>query len=70
MMLDSDVELLSVKVTSESVLTTPTQETIDERTRGVGGVAVQRRERAESATESPVTSTVTTGGGGASGGKT
>ena len=37
-------------------------------TSGIGGVAVQRREREEPATESPDTLMVTTGGGGTVGG--
>ena len=44
------------------------QEIVGGVTSGIGGVAVQRREREEPATESPDTLMVTTGGGGTVGG--
>ncbi len=44
------------------------QEIVGRVTSGIGGVAVQRREREEPATESPDTLMVTTGGGGTVGG--
>ena len=67
-MLDSATVKMLVTVTSSSDETTPTHEMVGGVTRGVGGVAVQRREREEPATESPDTLMVTTGGRGAVGG--
>ncbi len=67
MLYSNTVEVL-VTVTSSSGETTPTHDIVGGVTSGVGGVAVQRRDREEPATESPDTLIITTGGRGAVGG--
>ncbi len=65
--LDSNTVKLLATVTSSDE-TTPTHDIVGGVISGIGGVAVQRREREEPATESPDTLMVTTGGRGAVGG--
>ncbi len=67
MLASNTVEVL-VTVTLSSGKTTPTHEIVGGVTSGIGGVAVQRREREEPATESPDTLIITTGGRGTVGG--
>ncbi len=68
-MVDSDTVKVSAMVTLSSDETTPTHETVGGVTSGIVGVAVQRRESGDPATESPDTVTITTGGRGTVGGR-